>query len=215
MVMNLRERPDEHRAHEATAPRRKSTLQSAAKGVASGVYSTPAKRSRRSVYVMEAQRQAKSNDPKGTISAGAVVGGTKVSLSNMTGDSQQKKQLASLESRTLMRSLESYGHNYAYIQSVALPIYGNPASAQKSTPQLRARCQQLFRSVASSASTTLPKRLVDLWIAKEVFVPPPSSSDDETSTAKIRTKRAVFVKPQVEGTRKSSRAQKFRTLLNL
>jgi monoamine oxidase len=209
MVMNLRERPDADRPEEPTAQSRMSTLQSAAKSVPkNGVSAKPAKRSRRSVYVMQSNVQ-KSATP-GTSGAVATT-----PSADVEGDAQRKKQLASLESRTLMRALESYGRNYPYIQSIVLPIYGNPASAQKTVPQLRARCQQLFRSIASSASATLPKRLVDSWVAKDVFIPPPPPPpvEDKPKTAKASKTRAV--KPPVEGTRKSYRTQKHRTLLNL
>ncbi|CAB9514457.1 specific histone demethylase 1 homolog [Seminavis robusta] len=195
--MSLRERPQAVLPEQTAPPqRRKKATQAQANN---GTSVTPhAKRSRRSSYAMGDGTTPSSNGKAPAVDA---------------DNEQNDKLVASLERRTLMRALESYGHNYSYIQSVVLPIYGN-ASVQRTLPQVRARCQQLIRSIMSTASAGLPKKLLDSWVSKEVYVPPKIEEKQKKKAASTRRKRPEK-KPPAEGTRKSSRHQKQRTLMNL
>ena len=213
-VMNLRERPgtdiptpDE----DPKSTRKKRQLQPRASGQNRGPSGSPAKRSRRSVHAMQNQKvlDEKSNlIPLG----GSPPGALKKSPTTEAEALAEKKQLASLESRTLVRALESYGHNYPYISELVLPIFGSEDASPKTLPQVRARCQQLIRSIMTSASASIPNNRLSSWIAKDVFKPPPPGQKPKPPR---KRRLPAPPKPRVEGSRKSSRHQKQRHVMDL
>ena len=213
-VMNLRERPSTGMAtpdEDPKSTKKKRQLQSRASGQSRGPAASPAKRSRRSVHAMQNQKvlDEKSNlIPLGSSPPGAL----KKPPTTEAEALAEKKQLASLESRTLVRALESYGHNYPYISDLVLPIFGSKDASPKTLPQVRARCQQLIRSIMTSASASIPNNRLSSWIAKDVFKPPPPGQ----KTKPPRKRRTPAPpKPRVEGSRKSSRHQKQRHVMDL
>ena len=218
-VMTLREKPktilpelaeDPASSERRRKSRSKEPLDQTASVGQNGLSVSPARRSRRSVHTTQ---QQKILDETTVLGATAAVASTpKKAPPSSDEDLIEKKRLQSLESRTLMRALESYGHDYPYISSVVFPVFGG-SSAPKSIPQVRARCQQLIRSIISSASAQIPKRLLTNWVAENVHVPPPP--DQKPQKAAASKKAPSESKPRAEGTRKSSRHHKHRTLMDL
>ena len=220
-VMNLRERPnsdlldEEENSNSTKRKRQQRQLQPR------GPSTSPAKRSRRSVHAMQNQKVLDENSniiPLG----GSPPGTLKKAPTTEAEALAEKKHLASLESRTLVRALESYGHNYSYISSLVLPIFGNAVPPPpKTLPQVRARCQQLIRSIMSSASTSISNnRLLASWVAKDIFKPPPPGTQTQkkasaAASAASRRRQSAPAKPRVEGSRKSSRQQKQRHMMDL
>ena len=175
------------------------------------------------------EQQKVMEESRKTAQAGGAAGAAKNPPATDKVAESQKKYVSSLESRALMRALESYGHNYPYIQSVVLPVFGN-TGPEKSLPQVRARCHQMIRSIMASASATIPKRVLASWVPKEVFTPPPPTTPENKKKARKQEKRQSnkvqarssargparsTPAPPVEGTRRSSRHQKHRQLMDL
>ena len=214
--MNLRERPivDEPTPDEdSKSTRKKRHFQQRASRQSRGPPLSPAKRSRRSVHALQHNQTVldeKSNlIPRGSSSPCTL---KKAPISEAEALAE-KKSLTSLESRTLVRALESYGHNYPYISDLVLPIFGDSDASPKTLPQIRARCEQLIRSIVSEASISIPSNRLSTWLAKDVFQPPPLGHQSRLPSRKRRPPAPL--KPRIEGTRKSSRQLKQRTRLDL
>jgi len=211
-VMNLRERPElaqsETTEEGTVANQKRQQRQPRAPGqIADRLPFSPAKRSRRSVHSLQIQGALDEFNPVPTTLAKA--------QTSKAETIAEKKHFASLESRTLVRALESYGHDYDYISSLVLPIFGNAKVSSKSLPQVRARCQRLIRSTVSSASaSSLSKKQLSSWLAKDVFTPPPPDKKANKTKSTVRHQKAPL-KSRVEGSRKSSRHQTQRELMNL
>lgn len=208
--VNLRERPVTilPEVDEGPIPSTKKRQSRQLQLKAIGPSISPAKRSRRSVHSIQ-------NENTNII---PLLGTPPATLKNApTTEAEalvEKKHLASLESRTLVRALESYGHNYEYISSLVLPIFGNAVpNPPKTLPQVRARCQQLIRSIMSTASTSISSKQLASWEAKEVFEPPPP--DQKPIAPAKKRRQSAPPEPRVEGSRKSSRQQKERDVLDL
>lgn len=77
--------------------------------------------------------------------------------------------LHALEDRMLLRSVESFGRDFAFIRSKVLPVHGS--SRRKNNSQLRSRYQTLTRSAGTDVKFD---HLKAMWEAKEKFEPPES-----------------------------------------
>ena len=76
-----------------------------------------------------------------------------------------KIDIHALEDRMLVRSVESFGRDFAFIRSKVLPVHGS--SRRKNTSQLRTRYQTLTRSAASENLKS--DHVKAAWEAKEKF----------------------------------------------
>lgn len=75
--------------------------------------------------------------------------------------------LHALEDRTLLRSVESYGRDFAFVRAKVLPVHGS--SRRKNPSQLRTRYQTLTRSAPLD---TKSDNLKAAWEASAKFEPP-------------------------------------------
>ncbi|GAX24182.1 hypothetical protein FisN_4Lh271 [Fistulifera solaris] len=74
-----------------------------------------------------------------------------------------------LEDRTLLRSLESYGANFEYIQEVSLPVYGVENDRKTNLTQIQARCHKLVKSSQLRAPSRPRPAIMKNWLAKPAF----------------------------------------------
>jgi hypothetical protein len=76
---------------------------------------------------------------------------------------QTRELLAALEDRVLLRGVENYGRDYAFLRTASLPVYGS--SSVKSVQQIKQRCLKLLPQKARPSVNIKP------WLAGKV-VPP-------------------------------------------
>ena len=87
-------------------------------------------------------------------------------------ESLSAEDLTALEDRTLLRSVESYGTNFAFIQDTILPVHGKDST--KSLVQIQSRCHKLLRS----GKAIKPNRIRNAWKSwiSDTLVPPTNAS---------------------------------------
>lgn len=219
--MNLRERfqtpglPNERETTDGGQRRRQAKQQQHHLGSdQNSISHSPARRSRRSFYSVQPFYSVQQQKALETTTAGkSLATGSSNGVKRTPSTEHQKKHISSLEGRTIMRALESYGYDYEYIQSTILPVFGS-STTKKTLAQMRARCQQLTRSMISSASPSIPRKVLDFWITKSIYKPPPWGRK-RLSTHKMDAAEQRAVKPRVGATRRSFRESKQRHLMNL
>jgi monoamine oxidase len=114
------------------------------------------------------------------------------------------RDLDAMEDRVLLRGVESYGRDFAYIQTAALPIFGS--SHQRSLVQVRQRCQKLIIQ-SKKGKGTKSTRAWKTWVAKIVFPSAPKSKgtrpvanentqSNTTNVAALKSRSGRTVKPR-------------------
>jgi hypothetical protein len=79
---------------------------------------------------------------------------------------EPERDLEAMEDRVLVRGVESYGHDFAYIRTTALPIFGS--DRQRTLVQVQKRCQKLL-SRSKKGKGSRSTRAWKLWVAEFVF----------------------------------------------
>jgi hypothetical protein len=91
--------------------------------------------------------------------------------------------LSALEDRILLRSLESYGPNYDFIQENSIPVHGD-TSRDNSQTRVRNRCLQLAR--ASKAGKPARPKNLKTWTASTIAIPLVSANQKLGASEKMR-----------------------------
>jgi monoamine oxidase len=99
---------------------------------------------------------------------GLVSPGSTTSEANHEENQAHAASIKDLEDRTLMRSLESYGADYEYIQEVSLPVYGAKNDRKSNLTQIQARCHKLVKSSQLRPPSRPRAAIMKNWIAKHV-----------------------------------------------
>lgn len=118
----------------------------------SGITSEPTRRSQRSLAV---------KSPNSACTAANPLGGER-KVNELTRD------IDAMEDRVLVRGVESYGRNFAYIRKATLPVFGG--QYRRSLAQVRQRCQKLLNQLKKDKDGG-PKstRAWKSWVAKRIF----------------------------------------------
>ena len=78
--------------------------------------------------------------------------------------SEEPRDFEAMEDRILLRSMESYGDDFYFIQDNVLPIYGG--DRQKTLVQLRERCRTLLRKSKPTMGKSKAARIRRDWFAE-------------------------------------------------
>lgn len=87
------------------------------------------------------------------------------------GTKEPEQDLEAMEDRVLVRGVESYGQDFAYIRTTALPIFGS--DRQRSLVQVQKRCQKLI-SQSKKGKGSRSTRAWKTWVAELVFSSAPT-----------------------------------------
>lgn len=91
-------------------------------------------------------------------------------ISNSESKHEENKadaaSIRQLEDRMLLRSLESYGADYEYIQEVILPVYGAENDRRGNLTQIQSRCHRLVKSSQLRPPSRPRNSIMKNWIAK-------------------------------------------------
>ncbi len=92
--------------------------------------------------------------------------GSTTSEGNHEENQAHAASIRDLEDRMLLRSLESYGADYEYIQGVSLPVYGAENDRKTNLTQIQARCHKLVKSSQLKPPSRPRPAILKNWIAK-------------------------------------------------
>lgn len=162
-VMKLRRRPKTIFKQETASVSKKAVA-------AMNEACSPSRRSQRSVTTATLVDEVRSSDATPS---------DVVDLNKHSGRENPVRDVSSLEERVLLRGLESYGADFDYIATTALPVYGSTTIL--SVPRIEERCRKMLHKKEKAMGSRRTALLSNWksWIAQTVA--PPSEEPKQSA----------------------------------